>query len=611
MIEKMKKATVIVLDSHRREAVEQMRDAGVLHIEMLGVESQTVQSLQAKRQLIERAVAVVSLAAENASLELPGQRSVATVEDHETVAQQCEELIGWSDEIRNLREERERLERDAARLEPWGDFNPQDLALLQQHGVKITLHTATPKEFQKLDRARLFPINSAPGLVYFAQIRLVGEPRIELDETPQPTQRLADLRAEIERINERIAEVQQRILDRVENTALYRAVQQQLDAAIEFEQVHSGMADEGALAYVTGFVPLSEVPALKAAASRGNWGLLLRDPDRDDVVPTRIKNAKPIRIIQPVFELMGTVPGYRELDISFFFLVFFTGFFAMIIGDAGYGLILLAVSLYVMLKTRAASKPVPLGVVLLTLLSAATIVWGAVTGTWFGHQGFAELPFLSWMIVPELYSFNPQSAEVVQWVCFVIGAVHLAIAHGWTFLRQLRQVPRIRSLAQLGWLTTIVGLYHLVLTVVLGYPIVDYALYLIVGGFGAVIVFSMQEQGRNFFKGILKGVANVITLALDGVSAFSDIISYIRLFAVGLATVEIAASFNSMAAGMAEGVFGTVAAVGVLFLGHTLNLAMAALAVIVHGVRLNMLEFSGHLGMEWSGVEYTPFQKSS
>ncbi len=611
MIEKMKKATVIVLDSHRREAVEQMREAGVLHVEMLGVESQTVQSLQAKRQLIERAVAVVSLAAENASVELPEQRSAAALEDHETVVQQCEELIGWSDEIRNLREERERLERDAARLEPWGDFNPQDLALLQQHGVKITLHTATPKEFQKLDRTRLFPINSAPGLVYFAQIRLVGDPRIELDETPQPTQRLAELRAEIERINQRIAEVQQRILGRVEATALYRAVQQQLDAAIEFEQVHSGMADEGALAYVTGFVPLSEVPALKAAASRGNWGLLLRDPDPDDVVPTRIKNPRPIRIIQPVFELMGTVPGYRELDISFFFLVFFTGFFAMIIGDAGYGLILLAVSLYVMLKTRAASKPVPLGVLLLTLLSAATIVWGAVTGTWFGYQGFAELPFLSWMIVPELYSFNPQSAEVVQWVCFVIGAVHLAIAHGWTFLRQLRQQPRIRSLAQLGWLTTIVGLYHLVLTVVLGYPIVDYALYLIVGGFGAVIVFSMQEQGQNFLKGILKGVANVITLALDGVSAFSDIISYIRLFAVGLATVEIAASFNSMAAGMAEGVFGTVAAVGVLFLGHTLNLAMAALAVIVHGVRLNMLEFSGHLGMEWSGVEYTPFRKSS
>jgi V/A-type H+-transporting ATPase subunit I len=152
-----------------------------------------------------------------------------------------------------------------------------------------------------------------------------------------------------------------------------------------------------------------------------------------------------------------------------------------------------------------------------------------------------------------------------------------------------------------------------VLQIVLGVEgIPTFALYLMGGGLAAVFLFSYQEEGRNFFIGVLKALANFITVFLDGVSAFSDIISYIRLYAVGLASLRIAESFNSMATGVAEGVDGIggiVAMVLILFLGHSLNLAMAALSVVVHGVRLNMLEFSGHLGMEWTGVPYTPFQK--
>ena len=163
----------------------------------------------------------------------------------------------------------------------------------------------------------------------------------------------------------------------------------------------------------------------------------------------------------------------------------------------------------------------------------------------------------------------------------------------------------------------VLGLYYLVLDMVLGtvaisiVPRPDWWLSMIGGGLAVVMVFGKQERGQNFFVGAFKGVANVITTALDGISAFSDIISYIRLFAVGLASLAIAESFNSMAGGVADslgGVGGVVAAVVILFLGHTLNLAMGALSVVVHGVRLNMLEFSGHLGMEWTGVEYAPFK---
>lgn len=612
MIEKMKKATVIVLDKRRREAVEQMRRAGVLHIETLGAEGGTLETLNGQRSTVERALFVLSATAESAGNALPAGVAAAASEERAELVAECEQIVAWSEEIRGAREERERLERDAARLEPWGDFAFEDLDALRQRGVEITLHAETPKQFARLEAEGLFEVGRTSEMVYFAQIRRAGEPRLELDEVTLPGRNLAALREEIAGVNSRIAEHEASILERLPSVPRYRSVQEELEAAIEFEQVHNGMAEEGALAYITGFVPESEVDRVRQAAADGKWGLLLRDPSDEDSVPTRIRNPKPVRIIQPVFDLLGTIPGYHELDISSFFLLFFTGFFAMIIGDAGYGVILLGIALFASFKVKKAGKPLPLGLVLLTLLSGATIVWGAITGTWFGYPGFAELPFLRWMVIPSIYSFNPQSAEVVQGICFIIGTTHLVIAHGWNFLRELRSKPKVRAVAQLGWLVMVLGLYHLVLTVVLGQPLPPYALSLIGGGFGLVVLFSMQKEGQNFFKGILLGVANMVTLALDSVSAFSDIISYIRLFAVGLATVEIAVSFNNMAAEIAaSGTVGAVAAVLVLFLGHTLNLAMAALAVVVHGVRLNMLEFSSHLGMEWSGVEYRPFQKSS
>jgi len=156
----------------------------------------------------------------------------------------------------------------------------------------------------------------------------------------------------------------------------------------------------------------------------------------------------------------------------------------------------------------------------------------------------------------------------------------------------------------------VLGLYYLVLSLVLSkeqYPMPAFATWLIALGLALIIVFSQQE-GR-FFHGIAMGVANLLTTFLSSISAFSDIISYIRLFAVGLATVEIAKSFNAMASGMANGVVGIILGSIVLLLGHSLNLAMGALSVVVHGVRLNMLEFSGHLGMEWTGRPYKPFKE--
>jgi V/A-type H+-transporting ATPase subunit I len=379
---------------------------------------------------------------------------------------------------------------------------------------------------------------------------------------------------------------------------------------VELAEAAAAMGHSADLCYLAGFLPEDRVQDLRQFCRDHRWALLLQDPAAQDDVPTIVRNRRWIDIIQPVFQLLGTVPGYREFDISFFFLLFFTFFFAAIIGDAGYGLIFFCAAVFFRRRSRRRGETPPPFLSLLLLLSLATILWGALTGTWFGSQKLAALPWLSWMIVPALSAFNPRSGETFKIIFFTVGAAHISIAHFWSFLRQARAKPFIRSLAQLGWLSMVLGLYHLVLSLVISsarFPVPLHAKWMIACGFLAVVLFSQQE-GR-FFHGAVMGVANLLTTFLSSISAFSDIISYIRLFAVGLAGIEISKSFNAIAAGFGSGAPGIVVGFLILLLGHSLNMAMGALSVVVHGVRLNMLEFSGHLGMEWSGKPYKPFKE--
>jgi len=138
---------------------------------------------------------------------------------------------------------------------------------------------------------------------------------------------------------------------------------------------------------------------------------------------------------------------------------------------------------------------------------------------------------------------------------------------------------------------------------VIGRHFPHFALYLLGGGILLILVFE------NFQKNVLKGMLGTLTqLPLSVIGAFSDVVSYIRLFAVGYATVVVAESFNSMAVGDGiNSLIGGLIAALILFFGHALNIILALMAVIVHGIRLNMLEFSNHLGMQWSGKEYKPF----
>jgi len=178
----------------------------------------------------------------------------------------------------------------------------------------------------------------------------------------------------------------------------------------------------------------------------------------------------------------------------------------------------------------------------------------------------------------------------------MLGLAHLVIAH---FMSFLRKMPSLSAIAQLGWILICGGLFFVVDLLVLSNPFPGFAKIMIIAGISIVGIFTnFQKNPLKLIGSFLGTIANSIQ---DVIAAFSDIVSYIRLFAVGLAGVTVAASFNDMAGG----IFAPI----VLILGHGLNIILGLMSVMVHGVRLNMLEFSGHLGQEWTGRPYEPFKE--
>ena len=236
--------------------------------------------------------------------------------------------------------------------------------------------------------------------------------------------------------------------------------------------------------------------------------------------------------------------------------------------------------------------------VLLTVFSVATVAWGFLSNTWFG----AGLPFAAeWPTVKWLG--DPTYGNMML-LCFTIGVSHLMIARIWTGLCMLNDRT---CLAQFGWAGILLFMYLVTNSIVGifgGIPSWAYWMF----GVSLVLVFGFTLKGSELkSRGIELGM-----LPLNIMSALGDIISYVRLFAVGLASVKVAQNFNDMAVGLDLPLWlKIVPMVLILLIGHGLNFAMAGLSILVHAVRLNTLEFSNHKGVSWAGYAFKPFKKST
>ena len=366
-------------------------------------------------------------------------------------------------------------------------------------------------------------------------------------------------------------------------------------AELRLAEVRAGMDEEGEVSVLSGYVPAEEQDAVRTAAVAHGWGVLFEDPQPGEDVPIQLRQSRWVRPVRVVFDFLNIYPGYWEWDVGWVFLPFFSLFFAMIVGDAGYATLLLILT--AVLQWRL--KKVPSNVFhMMYIAGAVTLVWGVLTGSYFGIPTLP--PFLESLTVPWLADRD----NLID-LCFLIGAVHLTFAHVWNAVSYIRERMWTKVLAQAGWLIFLWSMFFLARQAVLGRAMPEYLLYALAVSILLVALFmkTPREAKTEWI--------DLAMLPLTFIGSFVDILSYIRLFAVGYASVAVLAAFNDMAASIGfDSVFTAVAASVLLLFANALNIVLAGLGVLVHAVRLNTLEFSTHKGLAWQGHNlYTPFAK--
>jgi V/A-type H+-transporting ATPase subunit I len=606
----------MAMDNHAEECIRDLRRLGAVHLHIDTGRPNGGRN-QARLDAVEKAqaVALSESKVKKGKKAVPDRSPLALAQAEELAAR----ILSTETRISALQADISRLRGECYRVAAWGDFDPRSLSELADQGFLLSLHDLSADDARALSLnpgCLRIDVDSPKGRQYFAVVRKIGCDLPDgLPAFDMPEAGLAAMKESIKSKEQEIAASKEAMREFAEDAISLERASAMLRSVVAFESAKNGMARAERVSWVTGWIPAAREAELSALATAQGWALTLDDPEEEDQPPTLVTNKAAIRIIQPIFDFLGTTPGYREYEISAWFLVFFSIFFAMIFGDAGYGSILFLVGLIAALRAKAGGAKVPDAVRLLLFLSSLTILWGTVTVSWFGIKPEYLPAFLKLPAIQAIANTNPDqkaAGDNIKLFCFVLGAVQLSIAHIKNLIRDFKS-PKM--LAQIGFLLEVFGLFWLVLYLVISperYPLPNYSVYCI--GVGFFLVFVFGSWTGKLGSSILESLKNIISIFLGTVSVMADIISYIRLWAVGLAGVAISQTVN----GMGEGLFGggvflrvllALTAVPLLFgLGHGLNMVMSVLSVVVHGVRLNLLEFSGHLGMEWSGYKYDPFR---
>lgn len=588
MIVAMKKLAIITQSKDADTTVSKLRSLGVVHVEhKQPPKAKAILALCDDIALINEALGILSQPEFlHTGLERPSQE----LGDWRFTSHH---IVSSRNRIEQLEEYSSALINQISEWEQWGDFEPQAISQLAEKGIFLRLYRIPEKEIKKIPPSAIVKkISSSAGFAYCVVITR-EEIQIPFKEITPPKiglakmrQRLSEDRQVIEKIKAEIS----RCTGYIDN---FIRVRKSLEKELEFQEALKGMAQAGSIVYLSGFIPFDAADSLLQVAKQEKWGVVISEPSEQDRVPTLVRNPAWISLISPVFKALEIVPGYRELDISLWFLLFLSIFFGMLIGDAGYGGIFFLLTLFAQRKwaKRIGDRAI---FILLYIFSFSATGWGVLSGTFFGQEW---LPESIKPIVPAL-----RDNRSLQAICFFLGALHLSIAHSW---RAIIKLPSLTALSEIGWIMVLWGVFLLARTLILGAAWPIFGKWFFIVGASLVVFFTSLE--KNPLKGIGKGLVNLL---LNLVNSFTDVVSYIRLFAVGLATVAVADAFNKMAGGIGfSNIWTSLATALILFVGHALNIILGPMSVLVHGVRLNVLEFCNHVDVKWSGFLYKPLSE--
>ena len=637
MIVPMKKVSLIIRESEKDKTLKKLRSLSILHIEITEGTGERLAILKEQVALLESAIFTIG------KIKNTEQKNVNAA-DALTIATEVNSL---DEEKKRCQAEKIALDAELERLKSWGDIDPSALSDLETKGIEILFYEMPKAEYENLsDNFKTVRIDTTKSTVKFMLFKSNDEEdekfisSLNVYRLALPQISTDEMKQRISELYSRIAEIDEIIVSHACYIKSIKQAIQNIEKEIEFETYTTGMSDENlspdnkrsvTIAYFKGYIEAENLDKLKQTAEKNAWGILVEEPSTEDNVPTKLRNNKFVSLIYPLTDFLGTVPGYFEYDISGWFLAFILIFFGIIFGDGGYGLLICAVAAIPIIKSLIAKKQISPMFLLVGLFGLSTVLWGTLTCTWFGlspEQLPEWLKSLSVPVISNVYAdkiWHPfwtngtvglTTAQNLQIFCFSLALIQLTVAH---IKGAIRNKGSVKMLGDIGSILQLLGIYYLVLSLVVnaevfsfglvigGIPIGTVAIVLIALGFVISFVFSNYEG--SIIKSILSSLTNIVSVLLGVVNVFSDIVSYIRLWAVGLAGAAISATVNELAGPLLGNFMFMILAIILLVFGHGLNMILNILSVIVHGIRLNTLEFSSHLDMSWSGHKFKPFKE--
>ena len=592
MITQMKKYTFLVFHREYEAFLEQLREVGVVHI-------------------TEKAAGM----ADDAHL----QELLAKAENtRKIIAQGAPDQL--LTEKANLEQRIASTKKEADRMAIWGDFSAERLELLKAAGYTLRYFSCAKKLFQE---EWGIVVAEDGATVYFVHVSKTSEPSellntvLELCQEQQLNSKSsADLQKDVEGLNGLLVAQNARIeLWAKENIPALEVELQELQQQIDWKRVTLNTETEcdGALKLLEGFCPIDQVPALQEVLTKQDVYYQEEDPTAEDNTPIKLRNNRFTKLFESLTGMYGW-PNYGEFDPTPILAPFFLLFFAMCMGDCGYGILLMIIGMLIAKKKLNIAMFDGLGPII-TVLGVGTTIVGFFLGTFMGMDLYAAewVPqALKNVMIKGNLELAGSSYDVQMVLALCIGVFHICLAMVVKAICYTKQTGFKENIATWGWTLLIVGG---LIVAILGMTVLPAEVFkwtlIAVEGVSALGIYIFNTPGRNPLINIGAGLWETYNMATG---ILGDVLSYIRLYALGLAGGMLGAAFNNLGlmvmGGSTEGAtWQWLPFVLILVLGHVLNLAMSALGAFVHPLRLSFVEYFKNAGYEGKGTLYQPFKK--
>ncbi len=603
MITKMKKLTFLIYHKEYETFLEQIRALGVIHIveRQRGELDNTLQGFLQKRNLYKNTLMNMYNRAEKQpdntiTREIPADEIVQEYEDLQTRIQELNQRLPV-------------IDKEMAQMEIWGDFDWNAVERLKNSGWYIQFYTCSEKEFNEdwVDRYQVVRIHESAGHIYFVTVTPQSVD-LELEPLRLPTFSLSELGRQREELLKELADTNAALT--AFSKANYRALEKgslKLEGEMELWKVklNSERMADGAVLLLEGWIPEDKEADVKKLLEQSGIYYEVRAARKEDNAPIKLRNNAFTRMYEVLTKMYG-MPDYAEFDPTPILAPFFSLFFAFCMGDAGYGLVLIALGFFLKKKL---SKSLSGMMNLVMTLGVFTTVIGAVLGTFFGMSLVdVNLPesVKQFMVVGKI---GETSYDKQMLLALLIGVVHICIAMTVKAVSETVRFGFKESLSSWGWLLLVVGFIctgGLSFFQIISEEVSTWA-FIAIGSVSAIGIYLLNNLRRNVFVNIGAGLWDTYNMATG---LMGDVLSYIRLYALGLAGGMLGGVFNQLAfmvndaAGPA---LGWLFCGLILVFGHTLNIAMSCLSAFVHPLRLTFVEYFKNSGYDGKGEEYAPF----